>query len=104
MQATWSVNEDEGVVGQIVRRNRLKHNIGNLTLLTQHLNSKQSHADWSQKRAILENPEFGSLLVMNKELTATETWDETEIQARGAALFKLAVILWPLSSSPDGGK
>lgn len=60
--------EDESVVGQIVRRDRLKHNIGNLTLLTQPLNSKQSHAPWTQKREELQDPEHGSLLVLNKEV------------------------------------
>jgi hypothetical protein len=100
IQALLSINEDESIVGQIVRRNRLKHNVGNLTLLTQPMNSKQSHAAWDQKRQALQDPRHGSLLVLNKEITANEIWDEAAIQTRSSTLFELATLLWPFPANP----
>lgn len=95
LQAVYSVVEDESLLGQTVRRNRLKHSIGNLTLLTQPMNSVQSNAGWVEKRALMQNPERGSLLVLNKEIDAVENWEETAIENRSAALFKLAIEIWP---------
>ena len=93
-QAQWSINEDDSVVGQIGRRNRLKHNVDNLTLLTQPMNSKQSHAALMQKRLSLQDSEYGSLLALNKEIVASEDWDEAAIEARSAKLFELADSIW----------
>jgi hypothetical protein len=95
LQARWSINEDDSIVGQIVRRDRLKQNIGNLTLLTQSMNSKQSHEAWEKKRQALNDPKYGSLLVLNKEITAKDVWDETSIETRSKDLFKLAAVIWP---------
>ena len=58
------------------------------------MNSKQSHAAWMQKRLSLQDPEYGSLLVLNKEITAVEDWDEAAIEARSAALFEIAAAIW----------
>ncbi|WP_407941072.1 hypothetical protein [Methylotetracoccus oryzae] len=40
---------------------------------------------------------------MNREIVQEAAWDEDRILARGAALFTLAKILWPLPqpTSPD---
>lgn len=94
-QASYVVVEDESAIGRIVRRNRLKHNIGNLTLLTQPMNSAQSNSSWVEKRALMQDPARGSLLVINKEITALDNWDEAAIEARAAALFLLALSIWP---------
>lgn len=94
MQAQWSINEDDSVVGQIVRRNRLKQTLGNLTLLTRPLNAKQQHAPWEDKRALLQDLEYGSVLVMNREVAALDAWDEAAIQKRGGSLFELAQTIW----------
>lgn len=97
-QAYFVVDEDDSVVGQIARRQRLKHNIGNLTLLTQPMNSKQSNAAWADKRAALQDPKYGSLLVINKEITAHETWSEADVENRNADLLCYAVKLWPIET------
>lgn len=99
MQAYLVVEEDDSVVGQIARRNRLKHNIGNLTLLTQPMNSKQSNAGWADKRAALQDPNLGSLLVLNKEITSHAEWSESEIAARSSDLFAHGKALWPIASA-----
>ncbi|CAE7499035.1 unnamed protein product, partial [Symbiodinium sp. CCMP2456] len=77
---------------------------GNLTLLTQPLNTAVSNGpykDWTNdkgqsvkgKRTALQDH---SLLVMNREITTQETWDEATIAARGESLFALAKTIWKL--------
>jgi len=99
LQAAYSVAEDESALGRTVRRNRLKHSIGNLTLLTKPMNSIQSNSGWPEKRALLLDPERGSLLVLNKEVTAVDEWNEAAIEARGTALFSLAATIWPFPTA-----
>jgi len=66
--------------------------IGNLTIVTQPLNSALSNASWSEKRLTLQ---AASLLPINQQLNAVATWDESEIEARSARLYELALQLWP---------
>ncbi|MRD73135.1 DUF262 domain-containing protein [Rhodocyclus tenuis] len=94
--ALFAVSEDETLRGQIARRIRLKDSIGNLTLLTQPLNSTVSNGPWAGKRQALEDH---SLLVLNREVSKHETWDEKAITARSDALFKVALQVWALPAS-----
>lgn len=72
------------------RREALVHTIGNLTLVTQPLNSALSNAGWSAKRAhLLEH----SALTLNRSLPLA--WDSASIAARSQYLAGLAVSLWP---------
>lgn len=84
--AIFSSVEDDSAVGRIVRRNRLKESFGNLTLLTKPLNSSVSNGPYAGKRAALQEH---SLLVLNREIAAHESWDEDTITARGKGLFEL---------------
>lgn len=93
LNAYYSTNEDDSLSGRIVRRNRLKETFGNLTLLTQPLNSTVQNAAFDVKRAALEEH---SLLVLSREVVKRTTWDEDAILERGRALFNVAVKLWPL--------
>lgn len=90
--------EDETIDGQIVRRNRLKHTIGNLTLLTQPLNSSVSNAAFDVKKIALNEH---SLLVLNREIVTNDQWSETEISSRSQALFKLALQIWPYPQADE---
>lgn len=90
--------EDESMVGQIVRRNRLKHTVGNLTLLTQPLNSSVSNASFNIKKVALNEH---SLLVLNRELVAHDRWAEDTIEVRSEELFKLALQIWPYLQVED---
>lgn len=93
--AQWA-QEDDSAAGQIVRRNRLKHSVGNLTLLTQPLNSSASHGSFAEKKAKLQSPKYGSLLVLNREITSHDEWHEDAIETRAAELYALARSTWPI--------
>ncbi len=74
------------------RRNALVHSIGNLTIVTQELNSSVSNAGWETKRpAILA----ASLLPINLRLAGRSDWDEEAIVERSEELFQLALKIWP---------
>lgn len=91
-QALFSSEEDETRIGQIVRRQRLLHTFGNLTILTKPLNSSVSNGPYSAKREALSEH---SLLVLNREITKGDSWSEDKIEARGQKLFETAKELWP---------
>ncbi len=93
--------EDDSPIGRIVRRNRLKESFGNLTLLTKPLNSSVSNGPYEGKRAALQEH---SLLVLNREISSHEQWDEDTIIARGKGLFEIAKGIWalPAASSTQG--
>ena len=74
----------------------VKHSVGNLTLLTQPLNSSASHGSFAEKKAKLQSPKYGSLLVLNREVTAHDEWHEDAIEARAADMFALAQSAWPI--------
>ena len=74
------------------RRYASLHTIGNLTVLTQGLNSAVSNGSWSTKRPELFK---SSLLPINQQLHGYEKWDEDAIQKRGEELFAMATKVWP---------
>lgn len=77
------------------RREDLIHTIGNLTLLTQPLNSSVSNGPFNEKReAILGQ----GLLRLHHYFQNVTSWDEDAILQRGLALFELARRVWPYPS------
>lgn len=76
----------------IERRNRLLHSLGNLTLLTQELNSSVSNGSYNMK-----GPEIAkqSALQLNTHFQETKNWNEEEIQKRGRILLEDAKKIWP---------
>jgi hypothetical protein len=74
------------------RRNRLKHSFGNLTLLTQSLNSSVSNGPFLGKR---EEITAQSNLRLNAYFQKADEWDEAAIIARGGVLFDVAKQIWP---------
>ncbi len=95
-QSRFVTEEDDTPIGRIVRRNRLKDTIGNLTLLTQPLNSSVSNGPYEDKRCALQDH---SLLVLNREIAHVPVWDEDAIVTRSKELFKLAASIWPLPAA-----
>src|SRR5581483_7485639 len=90
------LSDDEGLNTASERRHAAVQTIGNLTILTQQLNSAVSNAAWSVKKpAILKS----SLLPINAMLQPIEQWDEAAIERRADELFRRAVGLWPAPSS-----
>jgi len=73
-------------------RDRTLQTFGNLTILTQSLNSSISNSAWVEKKPALL---AASLLPINLQLQKMETWDERSIETRGRELLGRAVALWP---------
>ena len=74
-----------------VRRDRLIHTFGNLTLITGPLNSKLGDAPYPHRREeIIEHTE----LRLNTYFHKVEDWNDAEILKRGEALFADAVQVW----------
>jgi hypothetical protein len=74
------------------RRDTLLHTFGNLTLLTQTLNTTISNGPYEPKRAAIAQQ---SALALNTWFQTQATWDETEIERRGRALLDIAKRVWP---------
>ena len=83
---------EQATVERAARMNRL----GNLTIVTQPLNSALSHSPWEAKR--LELNKHGVLL-LNARLTDRQTWDEQAVDDRGEWLAARLAEIWP---GPDG--
>lgn len=93
---TWqeiseSNSEDLRVISTNQRNFSLQM-LGNLTILTQPLNSAVSNSAWSIKKPQLLQ---SSLLPINQQLFSIEIWDEESIKNRGKELFERAKIIWP---------
>ena len=73
-------------------RDAAVHTIGNLTLLTQPLNSSVSNASFSIKQ-----PEIckQSALALNRYFQDIDVWDAEAIRERGKELFVVAKQIWP---------
>lgn len=74
------------------RRDQIIHTIGNLTLLTQPLNSSLQNGPWADKRPEILSQ---SALALNREFHAYPEWDETKIEKRGKELLSQALSIWP---------
>jgi len=84
--------------GDEATRDKLLHTLGNLTLLTQPLNSKVSNGPWQGdggKRAALQAHD---VLLLNRELlkAGVEDWSEERIQDRTQSLIATIASLWPV--------
>jgi hypothetical protein len=91
-QELWNSEPGDTRTEATKRRNSLLQTFGNLTILTQPLNSAVSNAAWPAKK-----PELlcSSLLPINQRLHAFEKWDEEAIERRAKELFERAVSIWP---------
>lgn len=91
----WPANLTEE---QETARDSILNQIGNLTLLTQKLNSKVSNSAWSTKRADLVNHDD---VLLTRDATTLEppVWDEEAIEERTAELIEEILTIWPV---PEG--
>ena len=99
-QANWPLGPD-ATEEEILNRESHVHLIGNLTLITGSLNSTISNGAWDAKRAALAKH---SILMLNKDLSEEDEWNESSIQARGERITDQILRLWPgpQSFTPDG--
>ncbi|GHG99590.1 HNH endonuclease [Comamonas sp. JC664] len=91
-----ATDSDEAEVIASRRRNTVLQTLGNLTIVTQGLNSAVSNSAW-----VVKKPELleVSLLPINQKLHEYGIWDETTIEKRGKAMFEKALKLWPRPAS-----
>jgi hypothetical protein len=92
----FPADHPEGEFGETKerRRTRFLYSLGNLTLLTQPMNSTVSNGPFRTKR-----PEIAkSLLLLNAYFQGfddEDSWDERDIAERGGALGDTALKVWP---------
>lgn len=72
-------------------RNRKLKTLGNLTLVTQQLNSKMRNASWLQKKKLLE--QYG-MLTITTDYLKLDLWNEVAIDDRAEDLAKTALEIW----------
>lgn len=96
-QANWPV---DGLAAEL-RRSEHVHRIGNLTLLTESLNSSVSNSAWlgaKGKRAKLRKYD---VLLLNREILdmSADGWDEGLIDRRTGLIVDALISTWPV---PEG--
>jgi len=87
-----SAAPDDRRADQTRYRNGRIQTFGNLTILTQPLNSSVSNSGWDVKKPALL---AASLLPINQQLHEFEQWDELAIERRSRDLFTRALLIWP---------
>jgi hypothetical protein len=95
-QLALAANEDQlqqqSRLRDILKRERLKNTIGNLTILNSGLNEELRNSKWSVKRAaILEHTQ----LRMNFDLAALADWTDDEVVNRSKRIARIVVDEWP---------
>lgn len=88
----WPLPSNVDAETALERREEVIHDFGNLTLLTQELNSTVSNGPAAQK---LPKIALDSALRLNGYFQGRTTWDEADIDKRGEALFEFAKKAWP---------
>lgn len=91
-QELWESTPDDARAEATRRRNAVLQTFGNLTMLTQSLNSSVSNSAWCDKKPALLS---ASLLPINQQLHSAEKWDELAIENRSKVLLDRAVKIWP---------
>lgn len=87
----WDDGADELTAGQ---RDQLLHTLGNLTLVTQSLNSSLSNGAWADKTPALAAST--SLLLTHEVLRDhPETWTDDDVRERTRALTEEILRVWP---------
>jgi uncharacterized protein with ParB-like and HNH nuclease domain len=96
LQKDYPIPESTNEMEQIAlneRRTMLIHTFGNLTLLTQSLNSSISNGSFDAKLAEIRRH---SLLRINGEFLKSDgQWTEEDIHTRGQVLLNIAKQIWP---------
>ena len=90
----WTAEQGEPRAEATRKRNAALQTLGNLTILTQALNSATSNSAWKDKKPELLRH---SLLPINQQLHDVDVWDEGAIAQRLDTLLKRALKVWPRS-------
>lgn len=90
-ETSWPADEAEA---KGATRDRMLHELGNLTLVTKKLNPRLSNSTWATKVAHFQD--VNDVLLTNDIVQSDSTnWDETLIAARTAALSASILEIWP---------
>lgn len=83
------------------RRNQLVHTLGNLTLVTQGLNSKASNAAWDGPKGKRETLDKHTSILMTRDILrqGASSWTDDDIVKRTHALVDIILDIWPV---PEG--
>jgi len=102
MPQEWRTNWDTGLSPKdAVTRDRILQELGNLTLVTQALNSKVSNGSWPTKREYFQL--VSDVLITNEAVhLGGDSWDETTIQQRTAMLVSQILSIWPAPAGHVG--
>lgn len=92
---------DPAYRSKVLARNAVVDKLGNLTLLTQKLNSSVSNGPYSVKMPAIR---AHSSLALNRDLNAWGSWDEATIRERAEVLFKVARRIWQPPVRGEGFK
>ena len=95
VEELWRAQEDETLVTASRTRHAVVQTLGNLTILTQSLNSSLSNAAWPDKQKELRH----SLLPINRMLHDYAHWDEKAVEQRSEELLSRALKLWPRAAT-----
>ena len=99
-QTHWPIeliDDPEEYHRRVGQRERIKHTVGNLTLVSWKLNPSLSNSPWQNKQQTLQEH---TVLFLNKRLLSTWgdcSFAEPEIRERGSMLADLACKIWPLT-------
>lgn len=99
---SWQESWPAATPEEVETRSARVHRLGNLTLLTQSLNSKVSNAAWDIKRkALLQH---NTLTLTGRILSETENsaWDEELIDRRTDELIGTLLHVWPTPYGHQG--
>ncbi|MCX6403787.1 MAG: DUF262 domain-containing protein [Actinobacteria bacterium] len=87
-----NTNEDEGAR----KRDAIIHTLGNLTLLTQGLNSKVSNGPWLGENGKREALIANTSLKLTQEVVSESDWTEVKISTRTEQMIEDVVSIWPV--------
>ena len=94
----WSVDLTEE---EEAERDNILHRLGNLTLVTQKLNSKFNNGSWDTKRSHFDR--YDDVLITKDAISLGDSsWDENTIQQRTSILIDQIIALWPVPSGHIG--
>jgi len=97
-ETSWPANEAES---RGATRDRALHELGNLTLVTQKLNSKVSNGSWVSK--VTHFQQVNDVVLTNDVIQSSPSaWDEGLIAARTAALTTAILEIWPVPAGHVG--
>ena len=97
---SWPVADLAAEIG----RNQHVHRLGNLTLLTQSLNSEVSNGPWTGPKGKHAALRAHDVCLMTRDVRQdhAEAWTEADIDARGGEMVDALLATWPVPEGHEG--